>query len=101
MARSSDTVRLSAVVRKLYGKKRRPGDLDARRWQAIAQAVNYRPADVLQRVQELVDSMLAERVAVAEAVASLQGSVRGYVEQAAELIEANALRIAGRLRKAP
>lgn len=85
----------------IAGKKRRPGDLDARHWQAIAQAVNYRPADVRQRVQELVDAMVADRVAVTQAVAGFDGSARGYVEQAAELIETNALRIAGRLQKTP
>lgn len=82
----------------IAGKKRKPGDVDARHWDAIAHASNYRPADVRRRVQELVDGLIARRVEVTEAVASLPGSASGYVEQAAELIEANALRIGGRLR---
>lgn len=82
----------------IAGKKRKPGDVDARHWDAIAQASNYRPADVRKRVQELVDSLIARRVAVTDAVAALPGSTSGYVEETAELIEGNALRIGGRLR---
>ena len=79
------------------GKKRKPGDVDGRHWDAIAKESGYRPADVRRRVQDLVDSLVARRVAVSETVASLAGSAPGYVEQAAEFIEANALRIGGRL----
>lgn len=82
----------------LAGKKRKPGDVAARHWDAIAQAANYRPADVRKRVEELVDSIVARRVEVTEAVVALQGSARGYVDQIAELIEGNALRLGGRLR---
>ncbi|WP_299950240.1 HipA domain-containing protein [Hyphomonas sp. BRH_c22] len=85
----------------IAGRKRKPGDVEARHWDAIAKAVNYRPADVRKRVQELVDALLANRVAVSQAIAALPGSSRGYVEETAGLVEENALRIAGRLRKAP
>lgn len=85
----------------IAGKKRRPGDLDARHWNAVAQAMNYRPSDVRKRIQELVDGLIAQRVPVTEAVAALPGSAAGYVEEAAELIEGNALRIGGRLRAGP
>lgn len=85
----------------IAGKKRKPGDVDAHHWDAIAAAVNYRPADVRKRVQELVDEFIAKRVSVTEAVKALPGNAAGYVEEAAGLIEENALRIAGRLRKAP
>lgn len=85
----------------IAGKKRKPGDADGRHWDAIAQASNYRPADVRKRVQELVDSLIAQRVAVTEAVAVLPGSASGYVDEVAELIEGNALRIGGRLRALP
>lgn len=82
------------------GRKRKPGDVDGRHWDALAEASGYRPADVRKRVQELVDRMVAQRTATARAVASLPGSTPGYVEEAAALIEDNALRIAGRLRAA-
>lgn len=83
----------------IAGKKRKPGDVDARHWDAIASASNYRPTDVRRRVQELVDSLIAQRVAVTEVVAALPGCASGYVGEAAELIEGNALRIGGRLRR--
>lgn len=80
-------------------KKRKPGDVDARHWDAIAKDVGYRPADVRKRVQELVDELVTKRMAVTGAVAKLSGSADGYIEEAAGLIEENALRIAGRLRQ--
>ena len=82
----------------IAGKKRKPGDVAARHWDAIAQAVNYRPADVRKRVQELVDALVANRVAVTQSVAALPGCAGGYAEEVADLIENNSLRIAGRLQ---
>ena len=82
----------------IAGKKRKPGDIAAHHWDAIAASIDYRPADVRNRVQELVDRLVAKRVAETEAVAALPGSASGYVEQAADLVEQNALRIAGRLQ---
>lgn len=82
----------------LAGKRRKPGDMDGRHWDAIAEDVRYRPADVRRRVQELIDAIIASRVTVAAEVAAIAGSASGYVDQAASLIENNALRIGGRLR---
>ncbi len=82
----------------LAGKRRKPGDMDSRHWDAIAEDVRYRPADVRRRVQELIDAIVASRVKVAGEVEGIAGSASGYVQQAASLIENNALRIAGRLR---
>lgn len=79
-------------------KKRKPCDVAGRHWNIVAEAVGYRPADVRKRVQELVDGLVAQRVTVSNAVTSLAGSANGYVQEAARLIEENALRIAGRLR---
>ena len=81
----------------LDGKKRKPGDVGARHWDAIARESDYRPADVRARVQQLVDGMVANRVAATQAVTALPGCTPGYVEEAAALIEENALRIGGRL----
>lgn len=81
----------------IAGRKRKPGDVAGRHWDSVAETVGYRPADVRKRVQELVDGLVAQRVAASNAVASLAGSTDGYVEEAARLIEENALRIAGRL----
>lgn len=82
----------------IAGRKRKPADVDARHWDAIAVEAGFRPADVRDRVQQLADAFVAKRVETTEAVAVLPGSTRGYVEEAAGLIEDNALRIAGRLR---
>ncbi|WP_213270647.1 type II toxin-antitoxin system HipA family toxin [Hyphomonas sp.] len=84
----------------IAGKRRKPGEVGAHHWDAIAKAVSYRPADVRKRVEELVDQCVARRGGVTRAVEALPGSAAGYVEQAAGLIEENALRITGRLRKA-
>ena len=40
--------------------------------------------------------MVAQRVAVTQTVSALPGATTGYVEEAARLIEENALRIVGR-----
>lgn len=85
-------------AQKLAGRKRKPGDIAAHHWKAISEEAGFRPGDVRRRVDELIDKIVAHRVAVVEEVASLPGVTRGYIDQAAALIEANALRISGRLR---
>lgn len=85
----------------LAGKRRKPESMAGRHWDSIAQDMGYRPADLRQRAQELVDTIVAHRIPVVRSVVNLPGVTRGYVEQAAELIEANALRIAGRLADPP
>jgi len=47
---------------------------------------------------ELTDAMVAARVAVCEAIASQAGASGRMVGHVAELVESNALRIAGRLK---
>lgn len=81
----------------IAGKKRKPGDITADHWDFIAKAVGYRPTDVRKQVKELVRRIGANRVSVVEEVASFPGGVAGYVEEVADLIQENALRIAGRL----
>jgi serine/threonine-protein kinase HipA len=82
----------------IAGQKRKPGDIDARHWDAIAQTAGYRPGDVRKRVRELADAMVGARVGVSDAVAANAGRAAGYVHEAAALVEENALRIAGRLK---
>lgn len=88
------------LAQNIAGKKRQPADLEARHWDAVAGSVNYRPADVHRRVHELVDRFVARRVAVTKAVKALPGTSPGHVEEAAGMIEKNALQIAARLRQA-
>lgn len=85
-------------AQKLAGRKRKPGDIAARHWDAISAAAGFRPADVRARVGALIDRMVARRVAVTRGIMALDGIVPGYVEEVAALVEANALRVAGRLR---
>lgn len=81
----------------IAGKKRKPGETAARHWETVAREAGYRPSAVLERVRQLVDRMVAARVSVTEEVAAMPYASEGYVEQTAEAVERNALRIAGRL----
>ncbi|MCZ8195758.1 MAG: HipA domain-containing protein [Hyphomonadaceae bacterium] len=83
------------LAQTIAGKKRKPGDIAPRHWEDIARAGGFRPADVQSRVVELVDAMVAQRVAVSDSVSAMPASTKGYVEEAARLIEENALRIVG------
>jgi serine/threonine-protein kinase HipA len=79
------------------GKKRNPDMVAGRHWEAIARQIGYRPTDVKNRVQQIVDAMVANRAKVTEEVTALPGATEGYVVQTAEAVEENALRMAGRL----
>lgn len=79
------------------GKKRRPDMIAGRHWEAIAREIGYRPTDVKNRVQQIVDAMVANRARVTADVTALPGATEGYVVQTAEAVEDNALRMAGRL----
>ena len=79
------------------GRKRNPDMVAGRHWEAIAREIGYRPTDVKHRVQQIVDAMVANRAQVTAEVAALHGATEGYVLQTAEVVEENALRMAGRL----
>lgn len=79
------------------GKRRRPDMIAGRHWEAIAREIGYRPTDVKNRVQQIVDAMVANRAKITDEVAALLGAAEGYVVQTAEAVEDNALRMAGRL----
>lgn len=79
------------------GKRRRPDMIAGRHWEAIAREIGYRPTDVKNRVQKIVEQMVANRAWVTADVTALLGATEGYVLQTAEAVEDNALRMAGRL----
>ena len=79
------------------GKKRNPDMVAGRHWEAIAREIGYRPTDVKNRVQQIVDAMVANRAKVTTEVTALPGATEGYVVQTAAAVEENALRMAGRL----
>ena len=86
-----------SYAQSIGGKTRRPDMIAGRHWEAMAREIGYRPTDVRNRVQELVDKLVANRVSVTADIAAIPGSTEGYVTQTAEAVEANALRMAGRL----
>jgi serine/threonine-protein kinase HipA len=88
---------VQSYAQSIAGKKRTPDMIAGRHWEAIAREIGYRPTDVRNRVQELVDKLVAGRVSVSADVAALPGATEGYVTQTAGAVEANALRMAGRL----
>lgn len=81
----------------IAGKWRKPENVAGRHWDAIAQDVGFRPSNVRSRVQQLVDLIVAYRVPITKRVSGYEAATKGYVEEVAQVIERNALRIAGRL----
>ena len=88
---------VKTYAQSIDGKKRNPDMVAGRHWEAIAREIGYRPTDVKNRVQQIVDAMVANRALVTAEVTALSGATDGYVVQTAEAVEKNALRIAGRL----
>lgn len=88
---------VQSYAQSIAGKKRTPDLIAGRHWEAMAREIGYRPTDVRNRVQELVDKLVAGKVSVSADVAALPGATEGYVTQTAEAVEAAALRMAGRL----
>ncbi|MFH5773245.1 HipA domain-containing protein [Paracoccus sp. NGMCC 1.201697] len=81
----------------LAGRKRKPGDIARRHWDAIAESAGFNPRQLRLRVQELVDGIVHHGHPVARAVSENSAASRPMVEHVRDLIEGNALRIAGRL----
>ena len=88
---------VKTYAQSIDGKKRRPDMIAGRHWEAIAREIGYRPTDVKNRVQQIVDAMVANRAKVTREVGALPGATKGYVTQTAETVEGNALRMVGRL----
>lgn len=81
----------------LGGKQRPPEEMTARHWKTIAETSGFRPVDVMRRVQQLAEHMVAARAATSRRVVFLDGATAGHIEEIAKRIEANALKIAGRV----
>lgn len=86
-------------AQKLAGRRRKPGDMGRRHWTRISAEAGLNARGVCLRVQELVDGMVACRVAATEIVSAQSGASGKMVRHIAGLVEHNALRIAGRLRE--
>lgn len=88
---------VKTYAQSIDGKKRNPDMIAGRHWEVIAREIGYRPTDVKNRVQQIVDAMVANRAKVTAEVTALPGATEGYVVQTAQAVEENALRMAGRL----
>ncbi|PVZ48682.1 HipA domain-containing protein [Thalassobacter stenotrophicus] len=88
---------VKTYAQSIDAKKRNPDMVAGRHWEAIAREIGYRPTDVKNRVQQIVDGIVANRARVTAEVTALPGATEGYVVQTAEAVEENALRMAGRL----
>ena len=86
-------------AQKIVGRRRKPVDTAGRHWDRIAEEAGLNARGVRLRVQELVDTMVAVRVEAMERIKSQAGAEAGMVDYVADLIESNALRIAGRLEE--
>lgn len=84
-------------AQKIAGRKRKPGDTARRHWDRISEDAGLNARGVRLRIHELVDHMVARRNEAIEAVAAQPGASGQMVEHVAEIVEINALRIAGRL----
>lgn len=84
----------------LAGRKRRPRDLLGRHWDRIADESGLNRRGLRIRVGELVDAMVAERVAATEDVAAHRGAAALVVEDIAQIVETNALQILKNLDEA-
>ena len=87
-------------AQRIAGRKRKPVNIAPRHWRRIAEDAGLSGRGLLRRVRQLVDAMVAARVKATEKVAVQAGSGAGIVEHVAEIVEANALRIDGRLNVA-
>lgn len=81
----------------IAGHKRKPGDIARRHWDAIAQQAGFNPRQLRLRVQELIDGIVHHGQTAARAVSLHPAAHGATVEHLRDLIERNALRIAGRL----
>jgi len=88
---------VKSYAQSIDGKKRRPDTIAGRHWEALAREIGYRPTDVKNRVQQIIDALVANREKITAEVTALSGASAGYVVQTAEAVEENALRMAGRL----
>lgn len=82
----------------IAGRKRKPGDIAARHWDAIAAGAGFNARQLRLRVQEVIDGIVHHGHTAAHKVGENPAASRPMLEHFRDLIEANARRIAGRLR---
>lgn len=88
-------------AQKIAGKKRRPGDIQGRHWNNIAESAGYNPHETRKRVEEIVDRIIRMGHDVAAQIAGQAGAVPKLVDQVRDCVEENALRVIGQLKEKP
>ena len=88
-------------AQKLAGKKRKSANLAGRHWNRIAEDNGFSGNVLRERVQELLDAMVVNRMEAVGIISGMKGVIPEMVEHIAEIIEKNALRIGGRLFSEP
>ena len=86
-------------AQKIAGKKRKPVNAAPHHWEDIAKETGFNPRQLKRRVSELVDKMVAAKMRSIDIAANQKGATEKVVCAVADLVEENALRIAGRLDK--
>lgn len=64
---------MQTLAQNIAGKRRTPDAIAARHWEAVARETGYRPTDVRNREQALVDRLVASRAPVTAEVTGLPG----------------------------
>ena len=83
-------------AQKIAGKKRKPGDIAPRHWEAIARESGFNAHHVRERVEGMVDGIFRRGPEVASKVAAMPGVYQGDVALVRDKVQENALRILGR-----
>ncbi|MYK31721.1 MAG: type II toxin-antitoxin system HipA family toxin, partial [Boseongicola sp. SB0670_bin_30] len=84
-------------AQKLAGKKRRPGDVAPRHWDAIARDSGFNASHVRERVVRIADRIFRSGPETASKVAAMPGVHLGTVNLVRDMVQSNALRIMGRI----
>lgn len=84
----------------IAGRKRKPGDIAGRHWDEIAAEAGLNPRQMRLRVAAMVDRIVANGPATLRRLEASPGADAAMLRHLAALIEANALRILGRLDSA-
>lgn len=88
------------LAQNVGGRKRKPGDIALRHWQAIAADVGLNARQMRRRVTEMIDRIVTHGPNVSRQISQHPGASVTYVQHVQGAIESNALRILGRLTDA-
>lgn len=85
-------------AQRIAGKKRKPCDLAKRHWEKIAHDANLSSSLLLKRVTNMIDKIVSARDESVTILSDQPGVSVKKIKHISELIEENALRIAGQIK---